>query len=157
MLRIRWAVLVLLLSGCAVPGPSEAPRTSKPSEYWIPPAQVPPLGYCRIWYAELSPERQPPHMTCGRAHEIAQRHGGRVVAAISRKSFQDGRTLGVDYGPSSLAEVPAAQLPAPGLCRAWYGHIPPERQPPAMQCKQAEQLVRSNGGRLLYMPDSDLK
>ncbi|MEW6689325.1 MAG: hypothetical protein AB1452_09590 [Pseudomonadota bacterium] len=38
-------------------------------------------------------------MNCGRAHEIAERSGGRVVKAISKMSFRNGRVLSMDYGP----------------------------------------------------------
>lgn len=152
------ALLAALLGGCATPGTGEAPtRPARPNETRIAPELVPPLGQCRIWYPELPAARQPPPMSCGRAHEIAERHGGRVVKAISKKSFQDGSVLAMDYGADRFAGVPPDQLPPPGLCRAWRGQTPPERQPKAMPCAQAEKLVRENGGRLLYMPASDLK
>lgn len=163
--------LAAVLSGCATRNTGEAPTrparpsesriapgpVARPSESRIAPGLVPPLGACRIWYAELPGERQPPFMSCGRAHEIAQRHGGRVVKAISKKSFHDGSVLSQDYGPGRFAGVPPDRLPPPGLCRAWYERAAPDRQPPPMNCDQAEKLVRENGGRLLYMPGSDLK
>lgn len=147
-----------MLSGCAAVGLGEAPAPPrKPSEVRIAPELVPPLGLCRILYAGIPARRQPPPMTCGRAHEIAERHGGRVVKAISNKSFQDGGVLALEYGPGPFGGVPAERLPAPGSCRVWYERTAPERQPPQMACPRAEQLVRENGGRLLYMPASDLK
>lgn len=151
------AVLTAMLSACATVDTREAPvRPLRPSEYRIAPNLVPALGYCRILYAELPLDRQPPPMSCGRAHGIAGRYGGRVVQAISRKSFQDGGVLGLDYGAGRFADVPTDQLPPPGLCRAWRERTPPERQPKAMPCPEAERLVREHGGRLLYMPGSDL-
>jgi len=35
--------------------------------------------------------------------------------------------------------------------------VPAAKQPPAMPCAKAKQLVRERGGRLLYMPGPDLK
>jgi hypothetical protein len=95
-------VLPAVLAACAAVGPRESPRPARPEEQVISPAQVPPLGYCRILYTGLPPERQPAHMACGRAHAIAERHGGRVVKAISKRSFQDGRVLSMDYGPGRM-------------------------------------------------------
>jgi hypothetical protein len=148
--RLRWAALALALGGCAAPGVLERPGVQ--SEYHVPPGDVPQLGWCRIWYAELPPEWQPPAMSCPRAHALAGKHGGRVLKAISPKSFQDGRTLSVDYGPSDFPSVPPEQLPPPGYCRPWFDRIPAERQPAPMTCERAEQLVRQKGGRVVYMP-----
>lgn len=152
------AALVAMLGACATLDTSEVPKPpARPSEFRVAPGLVPPLGSCRIVYGELPADRQPPSMSCGRAHEVAARHGGRVVKAISKKSFQDGSVLASDYGPGGFAGIPADRLPPPGLCRAWYDRAPPERQPPPMPCEKAERLVRDNGGRLLYMPGSDLR
>jgi hypothetical protein len=149
--------LAAILGGCAVPGTIERPPPAKPAEFHMPPEHVPPLGQCRIWYAELPPEWQPPAMPCARAHELAQKHGGRVVKAISPRSLRDGRTLGVDYGPSDFPAIPPEQLPPPGYCRPWYDRLPAERQPAPMTCERAEQLVKKNGGRVLYMPGPEIK
>jgi len=141
------------LAGCAMPIAFERPRTpAAQAEFHVPPESVPQLGQCRIWYGELPPEWQPPAMACARAHSLAQKHGGRVVKAISPKSFKDGRTLSVDYGPGNFPEVPPEQLPPPGYCRPWYDRIPADRQPAPMICERAEQLVKKNGGRVVYMP-----
>jgi hypothetical protein len=149
----RWllpAAAAAILSACGLPGMRPGP--AQQTEIHVPPDAMPPLGQCRIWYDELPPEWQPPAMPCARAHDLAQKHGGRVVKAISPKSFQDGRALGVDYGPSDLPKVPPEQLPPPGYCRPWYDRLPAERQPAPMTCARAEQLVRKNGGRVVYMP-----
>jgi hypothetical protein len=155
--RVLAMALAAVLGACAVPGARERPAPGAQTEFHVPPKSVPPLGKCRIWYAELPPEWQPPAMPCARAHELAQRHGGRVVKAISPKSFQDGRTLSIDYGPSDFPEVSPEQLPPPGYCRPWYDRLPAERQPAPMTCARAEQLVRKNGGRVVYMPGPEPK
>ncbi|MGD9951710.1 MAG: hypothetical protein AB7S87_03900 [Burkholderiales bacterium] len=142
-----------LLAGCAAPVAYERARApGAPLEFHVPPQSVPPLGQCRIWYAELPPEWQPPEMPCPRAHALAEKHGGRVVKAISQKSFRDGRTLSVDYGPSNFPDVPPEQLPPPGYCRPWLDRIPAERQPAPMTCERAERIAREKGGRVVYMP-----
>jgi hypothetical protein len=159
MNRVIGLIAVLLaaaLGGCAVPGTRERPAAAQ-TEYHLPPGSVPQLGMCRIWYAELPPQWQPPTMSCARAHELAKKYGGRVVKAISPKSFQDGRTLSVDYGPSDFPDVPPEQLPPPGYCRPWYDRLPAERQPAPMTCERAAQLVKRNGGRVVYMPGPELK
>lgn len=142
-----------ILAACAMPVAYERTRPAgAPTEFHVPPASVPQLGQCRIWYAELPPAWQPPAMTCPRAHALAEKHGGRVVKAISARSYQDGRTLSVDYGPSDFPSVPPEQLPPPGYCRPWFDRIPADRQPAPMTCERAEQLVREKGGRVVYMP-----
>jgi hypothetical protein len=152
-----WAVAALV-AGCATPGVGERPRTpGKQTEFNMPPEHMPPLGACRIWYIELPPYVQPTSMSCARAHSLAAKHGGRVVSAISKKSFEDGRALAVDYGPGDFAGVPIEKLPPPGYCRAWQERIPEAKQPPAMPCAKAEQLVRERGGRLVYMPGPEMK
>jgi len=147
------AALAAVLAGCAV----DRPRPSQQTEFHMPPDAVPQLGLCRIWYAELPPEWQPPAMPCARAHSLAEKHGGRVVKAISPGSFRDGRTLSVDYGASHFPAVPPEQLPPPGYCRPWYDRIPADRQPAPMTCERAEQLVKKNGGRVVYMPGPEQK
>lgn len=146
------AALALALAGCVAPGAMDQPRPTTQSELHLSPEHIPPLGSCRIWYTELPPQWQPPVMPCARAHSLAEQHGGRVVKAIAKSSFEDGRTLSMDYGPDRFAEVPPEQLPPPGYCRAWYDRLLPDRQPPAMTCAKAEQLLRQRSGRLLYMP-----
>lgn len=141
------------LAGCAL----DQPRPTRQVEFTVPPASVPQLGLCRIWYADLPPEWQPPEMSCARAHSLAEKHGGRVIKAIAPSSFQDGRTLSVDYGPSRFGGLAPEQLPPPGYCRPWYDRVPAEKQPAPMTCERAEQLVRKNGGRVLYMPGLEHK
>ena len=158
--RTRAVALVFaaIAGGCAVPGVEERPRTpGRQTEFNLAPEHMPPLGSCRIWYIELPPYVQPTSMSCARAHSLAAKHGGRVVSAISRKSFEDGRALAVDYGPGNFSGVPVEKLPPPGYCRAWLDHIAEAKQPPAMPCGKAEQLVRERGGRLVYMPGPEQK
>jgi hypothetical protein len=155
----HWLVPALLaagLAGCALPG-AKRPQPAQQTEFHVPPDSVPQLGLCRIWYADLPPEWQPPAMPCARAHGLAQKHGGRVIKAVSPRSFQDGHTLSMDYGPGEFAGIAPEQLPPPGYCRPWYDRRPAEEQPAPMTCERAEQLVRKNGGRVLYMPGPELK
>lgn len=151
------AAIAAVLAGCAVPGAIERERPTQQTEFRIPPDSVPPLGSCRIWYAELPPAWQPPAMACARAHSLAAKHGGRVLKAISPASLRDGRTLAMDYGPSGFPDVAPEQLPPPGYCRPWYDRTPPDKQPAPMTCERAEQLVKKNGGRVIYMPGPELK
>jgi hypothetical protein len=160
-IRLAWLAglaLAVLAGGCAAPRLDDRPRTpGRQAEFHLPPEHMPPLGSCSIWYAELPAYVQPTPMTCARAHSLAAKHGGRVVSAISRKSLQDGRALAIDYGPGNFTGVPPEMLPPPDYCRAWHDRVPDAKQPPAMPCAKAEQLVREHGGRLLYMPGPDLK
>lgn len=151
-------IFVAALAGCAAPV-EIVERSSQPgaqSEYHVPPAQVPPLGQCRIWYVDLPPQWQPPAMACARAHALAAKHGGRVVKAVSRQSFENGRTLSIDYGPSSFQGVTPEQLPPPGYCRPWLDRVFPDKQPPVMTCAKAEELLRQRAGRLIYMPGPEV-
>ncbi|MEO8719216.1 MAG: hypothetical protein ABI423_13455 [Burkholderiales bacterium] len=150
------ALSTVILAGCALPG-AERPRPTEQTEFRIPPDSVPQLGLCRIWYVDLPPEWQPPAMPCARAHDLAGKHGGRVLKAIAPKSFQDGRTLSMDYGPSEFAGIAPEQLPPPGYCRPWNDRLPADKQPAPMTCERAAQLVKKNGGRVLYMPGPELK
>jgi hypothetical protein len=152
-------ILVAALAGCAAPG-EFVERSSQPgaqTEYHVPPGQVPPLGQCRIWYVELAPQWQPPAMACARAHALAAKHGGRVVKAVSRQSFENGRTLSIDYGPGKFEGLTPEQLPPPGYCRPWLDRVFPDKQPPVMTCAKAEQLLRQRAGRLVYMPGPEVK
>jgi hypothetical protein len=151
--RLLAAALAAALAGCAL----EPPRPTQQTEFSVPPASVPQLGQCRIWYADLPPEWQPPEMPCARAHSLAEKHGGRVIKAIAPGSFQDGRTLSMDYGPSQFGGLAPEQLPPPGYCRPWYDRVAADKQPAPMTCERAEQLVRKNGGRVLYMPGLEHK
>lgn len=151
------AAIATALAGCAAPGAPERVQPGAQTEFHVPPEHMPPLGSCRIWYTELPPQWQPPAMACARAHNLAREHGGRVVKAISKASFQNGRALSVDYGAGRFGGIAPEELPPPGYCRAWHDRVLPDRQPPAMPCAKAEQLVRERGGRLLYMPGPEHK
>lgn len=158
--RAGWplcAALAIALGGCAAAGEIQRPRPTHQAEFHVPPESVPQLGLCRIWYTELPAQWQPPAMSCARAHGLAQKHGGRVVKAISRKSFEDGRTMSIDFGPSNFGGVAPEQLPPPGYCRSWLDRVFPDLQPPVMTCARAEDLLRQRSGRLLYMPGPEAK
>lgn len=118
----------------------------------VPPDRVPGGGWCRIWYDDLPPDRQPPPMSCPRAHDIARRHGGRVIWADSRHAHHDGRVASASYGRVDFSGVPPDRLPPPGTCRVWFDGVPPDRQPPPGPCGHVEREARRTGGRLLYMP-----
>lgn len=141
------------------PPPEESPEPPPPSgaAFHVPPDRVPAGGLCRIWYDGLPPDRQPPDMTCPRAHRVARHHGGRVIWASSPRSHQTGDVLSTVYRFVDLGGVPPDRLPPPGYCRVWLDGIPPDRQPPPAQCPQAERDAARMGGRLLYMPSSDVR
>jgi hypothetical protein len=123
--------------------------------FHIPPDRVPGRGLCRIWYDDLPPDRQPPSMDCGRAHRLAQHHGGRVVWAESSRAYQDGSVATTDYGRVDLRGIPPDRMPPPGYCRVWLDGVPPDRQPEPGPCPLTEHEARRSGGRLLYMPSAD--
>ncbi|WNG41258.1 hypothetical protein F0U60_52110 [Archangium minus] len=95
-------------------------------------------------------------MTCGHAHRTARAHGGLVIKASSPRSFQTGEVAATDYGHVNFDGVPPDRLPPPGLCRVWLDGTPPDRQPPPMSCREASAYQRRSGGRVLFMPASDL-
>jgi len=141
------------------PEPAEPPEAPPPpgAGFHVPPDRVPAVGLCRVWYDPLPPDRQPPAMTCARAHRVARNHGGRVIWAASPRSLQTGDVLSADYGRVDLGGIPPDRLPPPGYCRVWLDGIPPDRQPPPAQCPQAERDAERMGGRLVYMPSSDVR
>ncbi len=140
------------------PPAAEAPPDPPPTGgFRVPPDRVPPRGLCRIWYDDLPADRQPAAMTCARAQRVARNHGGRVIWAASDRAFQDGEVASADYGQVDLRGVPPDRLPPPGYCRVWLDGVPPDRQPPPAQCPQAERDAQRMGGRLLYMPSSDVR
>jgi hypothetical protein len=134
------------------PPPRELPRAS--GWFRVPPDRAPARGLCRIWYDELPPDRQPPEMDCGRAHRVAERHGGRVIWAESGRAYQDGTVATTEYGRVDLRGVPPDRMPPPGYCRVWLDGVPPDRQPSPAPCPDAEREARRTGGRLLYMPSA---
>lgn len=95
-------------------------------------------------------------MTCAHAHRTASGHGGLVIQAHSPRSFQTGEVAATDYGPVSFEGVPPDRLPPPGMCRLWLDGVPPDRQPPPTSCAQASAAQQRSGGRVLFMPASDL-
>ncbi|SEM46243.1 hypothetical protein SAMN05444354_11749 [Stigmatella aurantiaca] len=79
-----------------------------------------------------------------------------MIKAHSPRSFQTGEVAATDYGPVDFHGVPPDRLPPPGLCRVWLEGVPPDRQPPPMKCRDAHAAQRRSGGRVLFMPASDL-
>jgi hypothetical protein len=96
-------------------------------------------------------------MTCGRANRVAREHGGRVIWATSDRALQSGEVASMDWGAVDLAGIPPDRLPPPGYCRVWLDGVPPDRQPPPEQCPQAERDAQRLGGRLVYIPSSDVR
>lgn len=146
------------------PQPAPRPAPAPPAEPYrliqgvhIPPDRVPPEGTCRVWYADLPPDRQPERMSCAKARRDAQRTGGWVIWAQGPESFRSGSVAAEDFGPHGLHGVPPDRLPPPGWCRLWFEGTPPDRQPPAGPCAEVARQRSAEGGRLLYMPASDLR
>ncbi len=96
-------------------------------------------------------------MTCGYAHRTARDTGGLVIVATSSRSFQTGEVGATDYGPVDFNGVPPDRLPPPGLCRVWLDGLPPDRQPTPTSCGEAHAQQRRSGGRVLFMPASDVR
>jgi hypothetical protein len=137
--------------------PVPPPTTRPTATFQVAPDRVPRAGLCRIWYEGIPDERQPPAMTCARAHRVAREHGGRVIWADSDQARQDGKVASIDYGRLDFEGVPPDALPPAGYCRVWKDDLPPARQPPPGRCPDAEREARREGGRLLYMPSSDVR
>ncbi|ADO75390.1 hypothetical protein [Stigmatella aurantiaca] len=79
-----------------------------------------------------------------------------MIKAHSPRSFQTGEVAATDHGRVDFSGVPPDRLPPPGLCRVWLEGVPPDRQPPPMSCQDARASQRRSGGRVLFMPASDL-
>lgn len=127
-------------------------RYDRGDDFHVPPDRVPGHGLCRIWFDDLPPDRQPPPMSCDRAHHVARRHGGRVIWTEPRHRGGDGRVASASYGRVDFSGVPPDRLPPPGACRVWIDGLPPDRQPPPTSCERAERDAGRVHGRLLYMP-----
>jgi hypothetical protein len=145
------------------PPPPPPPRSPPPENHrlvrgvHIPPDRVPQGSACRIWFADLPPDRQPPAMSCGQARNKAQRTGGWVIWALGPESYRSGVVAAEDFGPHGLHGVPPDRLPPPGQCRLWFEGLPPDRQPRAGPCHLVRRRQAAEGGRVLYMPASDLR
>ncbi len=96
-------------------------------------------------------------MSCPYAHQTARSSGGLVIVATSARSFQTGEVGATDYGPVNFDGVPPDRLPPPGLCRLWLDGVPPDRQPAPTSCHEAHAQQRRSGGRVLFMPASDVR
>lgn len=138
-----------------LPAPKMSPPTLPSRTILVPPDRVPPAGSCRIWLSNVPAERQPPPMSCHKAHTEAARWGGSVVWPIDATASLEGRVATRHYGPHTLRGVPADRLPAPGTCKLWNDKAPPNQQAPALDCRMAQEQQAREGGRVLYMPGSD--
>jgi hypothetical protein len=150
----RWLAplaLATMLAGCATPDIRGV------SSFRVPPSHVPPLGQCAIWYPGLPASHQPPAMSCNKAHADAETWGGVVIWAESAAARRSGEVAYVRYGPHGLNGIPPGMLPPPGRCRLWLPDRPDGQQPPPADCRRIEAQQRTSGGRVLYMPGSDLK
>ncbi len=130
-------------------------RPSRQS-FQIPPDRVPPRGTCKVWFRDLPPDRQSPPMSCRKARTDAREWGGMVIWARGSDSYQNGQVSAEDFGPHRLHNVPPDRLPPPGMCRLWYDNAPPDRQSRPESCRSALHRARRHGGRVLYMPGSDM-
>lgn len=137
-------------------GHDEDGARSGGQSFQIPPDRVPPHGTCKVWFRDVPPDRQPPPMSCGKARADAREWGGMVVWARGPESYQSGQVSAEDFGPHRLNNVPPDRLPPPGMCRLWHDNLPPDRQPPPQSCRSALHDVRREGGRVLYMPGTDI-
>ncbi len=138
-----------------LPAPKMSPPTIPSRTMLVPPDHVPPAGSCRIWLAGVPAERQPPPMSCHKAHADAARWGGSVVWPIDANASREGRVATRPYGAHQLRGVPAAHLPAPGTCKLWNDKAAADQPAPAVDCRSAQELQAREGGRVLYMPGPD--
>ncbi|MFN3415560.1 MAG: hypothetical protein ACK4ZD_04515 [Caldimonas sp.] len=145
---LAWATL---LAGCA------APDIRGVSTFRVPPGNVPPVGQCAIWYPGLPPAHQPPPMSCNKAHADAETWGGVVIWAETAAARRSGEVAYVRYGNHRLHGVPPGMLPPPGRCRLWLPGRPDGQQPAPGDCRRIEAEQRTSGGRVIYMPASDLR
>lgn len=146
--------LLALLAACGSLPPSGGP--SSPAAQ-VPADLVPPVGRCAIWYPGIPVRRQPPAMSCNRAHAEAESWGGVVVWREPARGGRAAQVATFDYGPHRLKGIPPDRLPPPGQCRLWIDGIPAHLQPAPGGCDQMEARQRVSGGRLLYMPATDLR
>ena len=152
--------LAAVLAACSsIPSTSRpgGPERSGSTAFRVPPERVPPQGRCAIWYPGVRADRQPPAMSCNKAHADAESWGGVVIWGESARARATGEVAHIDYGPHTLRGIPADRLPPPGRCRLWIDGIPAHLQPPPARCEQVEARQRVGGGRVLFMPATDLR
>lgn len=150
------AVLVAACGSLSPPAP-RAPTDAPAAASRLPAGQVPPAGRCAIWYPGVRADRQPLPMSCNKAHADAESWGGVVVWREPARSGRGAQVAEFDYGPHALRGIPPDRLPPPGRCRLWIDGIPAHLQPAPDACAQVEARQRVSGGRVLYMPATDLR
>lgn len=69
---MRHAAAFLLVALVAAPAAAQV-RVGPPATQGVPPAFLPPAGFCRVWYDQLPPSRQPAPVSCRDAERIAAR------------------------------------------------------------------------------------
>lgn len=160
---VRVLITLVLASGIAACGSLQSPpraggpERSGSTAFRVPPERVPPQGRCAIWYPGVRADRQPPAMSCNKAHADAESWGGVVIWGESARARTTGEVAHIDYGPHTLRGIPPDRLPPPGQCRLWIEGIPAHLQPPPARCEQVEARQRVGGGRVLFMPATDIR
>ncbi|MGD9966616.1 MAG: hypothetical protein AB7T59_08865 [Hyphomonadaceae bacterium] len=143
------AFALVMLGGSAVADYQQRESARAPTLTETPaPADMTPLGRCRIQYAGLADDRQPAAMECEHAHWVAQRWGGRVTEKTGAGLVERA----VYEGPNDFTGVPSAHLPRPGWCRAWVEGRDAGTQPEQSDCRAAQRTAAATGGRVLFMP-----
>lgn len=138
------ALVLVMLGSSALTDVREQARTPAP----MADVDTTRPGQCRIAYDALPAARQPAPMECEHAHWLAQRWGGRVI-----EKTHSGLVERANYeGRNDFSGVPSSALPRAGYCRAWIEGRALEAQPEESDCRTAQRVADTEGGRVLFMP-----